>query len=62
LFMGDTSTGMHILYWLVLQLYLRIDDPMDSAPVHLGSGILGTILIGFLARPSYVNALTEAQV
>ncbi|GFH16686.1 ammonium_transp domain-containing protein [Haematococcus lacustris] len=41
-----------------LVLRLRVDDPMDNAAVHLGGGALGTVLVGFLARPAYVEQLT----
>lgn len=40
------------------QLRLQIDDPLDSSAVHFGCGVLGTLLLGFLARPGYVRDLT----
>jgi Amt family ammonium transporter len=44
-----------------MQLKCRVDDPLESSAVHLGSGALGTLLLGFIARPEYVEALTGAQ-
>jgi Amt family ammonium transporter len=40
-----------------LLLRLRIDDPLDSAAVHFGSGTLGTLLLALAAKPSYVATL-----
>ena len=40
------------------KLYLRVDDPLDSAAVHAGNGILGIVLLGFMAQPEHVAALT----
>jgi ammonia channel protein AmtB len=37
---------------------LGVDDPLDSSAVHLGSGVLGTLMLGLLARPQYVSGLT----
>lgn len=33
---------------------MGVDDPLDSSAIHCGSGILGVLVSGFLARPSYV--------
>lgn len=48
------------LYTGSSQLLLRcgIDDPLDSSTVHLGNGLLGTILLAFFAKPEHVMALT----
>jgi len=40
-----------------LLLKLRIDDPLDSAAVHLGGGALGTMLLALAAKPAYVAPL-----
>lgn len=42
----------------VLQLKLGVDDPLDSSAVHLVNGVLGEILLAFLARPQHVELLT----
>lgn len=42
--------------WLLLRC--GIDDPLDSSAVHLGSGILGSIMVAFVANPKHVYALT----
>eukprot|EP00878_Enallax_costatus_P002895 GHUV01003089.1.p1 GENE.GHUV01003089.1~~GHUV01003089.1.p1 ORF type:complete len:545 (+),score=169.84 GHUV01003089.1:209-1636(+) len=39
-------------------LLCGIDDPLDSSAVHLGNGLLGTILLAFFAKPEHVMALT----
>lgn len=44
--------------WLLLRC--GIDDPLDSSAVHLGSGILGSIMVAFVANPKHVYALTGA--
>mmetsp|Transcript_4902 Transcript_4902/g.8523 ORF Transcript_4902/g.8523 Transcript_4902/m.8523 type:complete len:455 (-) Transcript_4902:1366-2730(-) len=38
---------------------LRIDDPLDSSAIHLGGGLLGVIMNGAFARPSYVFFLNS---
>lgn len=42
---------------LTLQLRLGIDDPLDSSAVHLVNGVLGMLLLSFVARPSHVDLL-----
>jgi len=42
----------------VLQLRSGIDDPLDSSAVHLVNGVLGMLLLAFVARPSHVELLT----
>ena len=44
-----------------LMLYLQVDDPLDSTAVHLASGVIGTLLNGIFAKPSYVQALSTSQ-
>lgn len=34
---------------------LRIDDPLDAAPVHLMCGILGVVFVGFFATEQNVR-------
>lgn len=43
---------------VLVQLRLRIDDPLDSSAVHLVNGVLGMLLLSFVARPSHVELLT----
>ena len=33
---------------------LKIDDPIDAVPVHLGGGICGVFWIGFVADPGHI--------
>jgi Amt family ammonium transporter len=42
----------------VLQLRLGIDDPLDSSAVHLVNGVMGLLLLSFLAKPHHVALLT----
>lgn len=45
---------------LLLQLRLGIDDPLDSSAVHLVNGVLGMLLLAFVARPQHVQLLTDS--
>lgn len=45
----------------VVQLRLGIDDPLDSSAVHLVNGVLGMVLLAFVAKPSHVDLLTKSQ-
>lgn len=42
--------------WALLRI--GIDDPLDSSAVHFGSGMLGSIMVAFVANPKHVYALT----
>ena len=44
-----------------VQLWLQLDDPQDSTAVHLCAGIVGTLLNGMFAKPSYVSTLEGSQ-
>ncbi|KXZ50943.1 hypothetical protein GPECTOR_14g19 [Gonium pectorale] len=44
-----------------LLVRLGIDDPLDGSAIHCGSGLLGCILSGFLARPAYVEQMAGRQ-
>lgn len=46
---------------LATQLKLGIDDPLDSSAVHLVNGVLGLLLLSFLAKPQQVDLLTGSQ-
>jgi Amt family ammonium transporter len=50
---GAMYTGMSSLL-----LRCGIDDPLDSSAVHLGNGLLGTLMLAFVAKPEHVLALT----
>jgi hypothetical protein len=45
--------------WCATQVRLRIDDPLESSAVHLGSGLLGLLWLGLAARPDYVSGLNS---
>ncbi len=36
------------------QVRMGVDDPLDSSAIHCGSGVLGCVVSGFLAKPQYV--------
>jgi len=42
--------------WLLLRC--GVDDPLDSSTVHMGNGLLGSILVAFVAKPEHVLVLT----
>jgi Amt family ammonium transporter len=50
---GAVYTGMSSLL-----LRCGIDDPLDSSAVHLCNGLLGTVMLAFVAKPEHVLALT----
>uniref|UniRef100_A0A7S3CV10 Ammonium transporter n=1 Tax=Palpitomonas bilix TaxID=652834 RepID=A0A7S3CV10_9EUKA len=47
---GAAYVGAHHLL-----LKLKIDDPLDAAPIHLFVGALGVLLVGFFAHPMFVS-------
>lgn len=58
-----TGTLAGLLYVASSRLLvrLRIDDPLDSSTIHFGSGVLGLVINGFLARPPYVRAMVNQE-
>ncbi|EFJ47052.1 hypothetical protein VOLCADRAFT_92451 [Volvox carteri f. nagariensis] len=56
-----TGTLAGLLYVASSRLLVRlgIDDPLDSSAIHCGSGLLGVVISGFLARPSYVRSMVD---
>lgn len=48
---------MCVHVFVCLQLRLGVDDPLDSSAVHLVNGVLGMLLLAFVARPSHVELL-----
>ncbi|KAI8475975.1 MAG: putative amt protein [Monoraphidium minutum] len=40
-----------------LMLRAKLDDVVAAAPMHLGCGALGTLLVGFFARQEYVESI-----
>lgn len=48
-----------LLYVLTSHMLVRmgVDDPLDSSAIHCGSGVLGCLVSGFLAKPQYVMAM-----
>ncbi|KAG2499743.1 hypothetical protein HYH03_002676 [Edaphochlamys debaryana] len=38
---------------------MGVDDPLDGSAIHCGSGMLGIVVSGFLARPSYVQSMVD---
>lgn len=49
---------MPCLAGIPAQTRYNIDDPLDSSAIHFGCGSMGTLLLGLLARPAYVQQLT----
>ncbi len=41
---------------------LKIDDPLDATPVHLFTGALGLIMVGFFANPAFVEQTFPAFI
>lgn len=60
LFIGLVA-GLAYLGTSRLMLYLQVDDPLDSTSVHFSAGVIGTLLNGIFAKPSYVSSLTNSQ-
>lgn len=58
-----TGTLAGLLYVATSRLLVRwqVDDPLDSSAIHCGSGLLGILATGFLARPAYVQAMVGRQ-
>eukprot|EP00775_Hariotina_reticulata_P005136 gene5136-5376_t len=44
-----------------LLVMLGVDDPLDSSAVHLVNGVLGVILLAFVAKPEHVTLLTGSS-
>lgn len=40
---------------------MGVDDPLDSSAIHCGSGVLGCLVSGFLAKPQYVMVSRAGQ-
>jgi len=43
-------------YWFSQVIALKIDDPVDASPLHLGTGIIGLICVGLFADRDLVRA------
>ncbi|KAG2449195.1 hypothetical protein HYH02_005942 [Chlamydomonas schloesseri] len=52
-----------LMYVGVSRLLVRmgVDDPLDSSAIHCGSGMLGVLVSGFLAKPSYVLEMVNCN-
>ena len=46
----------------VLSQRFRIDDPVDAIAVHLGSGLIGTLMVAFFAAPEFINGSRLIQL
>lgn len=55
------AIGFYIQAWL-FENKLRIDDPLNAAPLHMGCGIVGMLGVGFLANDKYVDSKDEAGI
>jgi len=44
------------IYSSRLLIQLKIDDPLDEAPVHFFAGVWGLLLVGLFAKPDNVRA------
>ncbi|KAL7572408.1 hypothetical protein ACA910_006588 [Epithemia clementina (nom. ined.)] len=53
------ALGFYVQVW-VFETKLRIDDPLNASPLHMGSGIMGMLAVGFLANDKYVASADEA--
>ena len=58
------STGALVYYGMawVMEFIWRIDDPLGAAPLHLGSGAWGMIIVAFCANPAYIDDVSQAGI
>lgn len=58
------STGALVYYAMawVMEFKWRIDDPLGAAPLHLGAGAWGMILVAFFANPAYLDDVSQAGI
>ena len=58
------STGALVYYGMawVMEFMWRIDDPLGAAPLHLGAGAWGMILVAFCANPAYIDDVSQRGI
>ena len=58
------STGALVYYGMawVMEFRWRIDDPLGAAPLHLGPGAWGMIMVAFCANPAYLEDVRQAGI
>lgn len=54
-FLGGLVAPMIFTGFSVLLRKMKIDDPLEAAPMHAGCGMWGQILTGLLAKPEFVK-------
>ena len=47
--------GVVYLSFSKLWIRLQIDDPLDAAPLHMGSGMWGVLSVGLFARRHFIE-------
>ncbi|KAL7568902.1 hypothetical protein ACA910_015549 [Epithemia clementina (nom. ined.)] len=55
------ALGFYVQVW-VFETKLRIDDPLNASPLHMGSGIMGMLAVGFLAMTRWLRVSEEAEL
>lgn len=58
---GVVSGAMYYICSRIL-LYLKIDDPLEASCVHLSSGLVGTIAVGFFATETNVRRAYHSRI
>jgi Amt family ammonium transporter len=53
--------GFYLQAWLFENKF-HIDDPLNASALHMGSGIVGMIAVGFFANPSYLADPSQAGI
>lgn len=53
--------GFYVQVW-VFEWFLFIDDPLNASALHMGSGIIGMVAVGFFANDKYVATKEEAGI
>ena len=62
LLVGSTGALVYNALAWVLEFKMRIDDPLGAAPLHLGSGAWGMIMVSFFANPTYLDDESQAGI
>ncbi len=53
--------GINFVFGSRLLIRWRLDDAVDAIPVHFCNGVWGLIVVGLLAKPSYVYDLYQSS-
>lgn len=53
--------GFYVQVW-VSEWFLFIDDPLNASALHMGSGMIGMLAVGFFANDKYVESKEQAGI